>query len=233
MISKDTLVNASLLIGTIISLILAIHFLGGDTLKHYVEMAGPWAWVALILAKASTMVFAPLSGALLYPLAGTLFGFWKGLILVMLGDALGGAISFYISRKWGRTLVEKMLGNDAGLLTKVLTVMGSTRGFIVARTLLAPMPEVATYAAGLTAIPFLPFLVIHLTVGLIPEALLTGLGALLITNTSPLLMLLIVGGSSAFGAVSILGFMYFFKGTETETTDQAASPQPESSEKDS
>ena len=232
LLRKDTLVNGGILLGTIISLILIVHTVGDDNLRAYVENAGAWGWAALILAKASTMVFAPLSGALLYPLAGTLFGFWPGLLLVLIGDALGGTISFYISRAWGRRLVERMLGDDAGLLNRALSLMGSVRGFVVARALLAPMPELATYAAGLTRIRFLPFLAIHLTIGLIPQALLTGLGSLIIERTHPFVMLLMLGGISIFGAISILGFMYLVNG-KSAFTDQETSPQPENSETNS
>ena len=213
LMKKDTLINVAILVLTLLSLVVLVQLFGGETLQQYVEAAGPWAPLAMVIAKASTMVIAPLSGSLLYPLSGTLFGFWWGLVFVLLGDALGGTISFWISRLWGRALAERILGADSQFLNKALEMMGSIKGFLITRAFLAPMPEVATYAAGLTKLPFIPFLLIHMMVGVFPATLLTGVGSLILEGVHPLILLLVMGGSSLFGALAIVVFMYVFGGS--------------------
>ena len=222
MIKKDTIINAILVLGTLAFLFFLVRVLGEENLKAYVESAGAWAWLALILAKASTMVFAPLSGALLYPLAGTLFGFWPGFLLALAGDALGGVISFWISRIWGKKIVERMLGEDNLLLTKARDMMGTAKGFFIARALLSPVPEIATYAAGLTKLPFYQFLAIHVALDTVPVAFFVGVGALILEEAHPLIVLLIFGGAGLIGAAAIGAFTYYFATPKEETAAVAA-----------
>lgn len=180
------------------------HF-GITEVQDTIDRAGIWAPLILILAKASTIVLAPLGGSPLYPLAGALFGFWKGVGLLMIGDALGGIIAFYLSRFFGRTLVEKMIGNDEKFLSKALRMMGTVKGFFVARVCFAPLPEVVAYGAGLTRIHFVPFILIHVLVGIVPTMILAGLGSALTQGVWWVLPLVIVGGM----VVIPIGFLVF------------------------
>ncbi len=217
-LKKDAFWNAAFFLLALGGLVFIAKTWGNDSLKIWIEAAGPWAPIVLVAAKASTIVFAPLSGALIYPLAGALFGFWKGLALTVLGDAIGGAIAFQISRRFGRRIVERMVG-DEGLLAKILTMMGTVRGFLITRLLLITAQDIVAYAAGLTKLPFFPFIVIHVGVSIVPTVLLTASGSLLLEG-SVLNLGLIFFAMSLVGAVS----MYFFlryAGLDTHTPDNS------------
>lgn len=217
-LKKDVLWNAAFFLLALGGLFFIAKTWGNDSLKHWIEAAGPWAPLALVAAKASTIVFAPLSGALIYPLAGALFGFWKGFALSVLGDAIGGAIAFQISRRFGRTFVEKMVG-DGGLLAKILTMMGTVRGFLITRLLLVTAQDIVAYAAGLTKLPFVPFLLMHVGVSLVPTALLTASGSLLLEG-SILNLGLIFFAMSLVGTVSMFFFLRY-TGLDTATPDNS------------
>ena len=165
-------------------LYVVFRYFDTETIKQFVESAGIWAPLALITAKASTIVFAPIGGTPLYPLAGALFGFWGGFTYLIIGDALGGIISFYISRIWGRKVVSYFFP-DNKLLDRVLRVLGSVKGLLVARVAFISFPELISYAAGLTRIPFWQFFVIFISVSVIPVAALVGLGTLFTVQNSP------------------------------------------------
>lgn len=205
---KDTLRNAAGLVVVLILIFVSVRYLGSDELRAYVESAGIWAPLLLVFAKASTIIIAPLGGSPLYPLAGTLFGFWKGLFLVLIGDALGSTVSFWIGRTFGQGVVEKLLGKD-GIFKSILNNMGTVRGFAITRTLLLTMQDLIAYAAGLSKLPFLPFITIHSAVGVIPAAILTSLGSTLIEGST-----LSIGGIFAvlgvLGALSMLGYIKLF-----------------------
>lgn len=207
-LTSDTVKNALLFFIAIGSLFAIAHAIGDDELRGFVEAAGPWGWLVLILAKASTMIFAPLSGGLLYPLAGSLYGFWTGWALVILGDLLGGTVTFWISRIWGRTLTERFLGNDVAFLNKALDLMGSVKGFLIARIMMISLPELATYAAGLTRLNYIPFVLIHVFVGLVPSGILTATGSYIIEGnwwgTG-----ITLGVMSLLGAAATFTFMRF------------------------
>lgn len=156
-----------------------LDYFGVTEVQRAVERAGIWAPFVFIMAKASTLVIAPLGGAPLYLMGGALFGFWKGVVLVMLGDIVGGTIAFYISRIFGRPVAEKFLGSEQRYLTRALRLMETPKGFLFTRICFSGIQEVAIYGAGLTRLSFVPFIIIHAVVNVIPVALLVGLGVTL------------------------------------------------------
>ncbi len=177
---KQALVSIASLVIILGGLYAIFRYFGITEVQTAVENAGVWAPLVLILAKASTIVIAPLSGSPLYPLAGALFGFWEGVLWLAIGDALGGIVAFYLSRIFGRHIVEKMLGAaEEKFLARVLRMVGTAKGFLVARICFAPMPEVVAYGAGLTRLNFVPFILIYVPIGLIPTMALAGLGSAL------------------------------------------------------
>jgi len=187
----------------------AVYLLDFENIQATVTGAGIWAPILLILAKAATIVFAPLTGSPLYPLAGVLFGFWEGVLYIVIGDMLGAVVSFYISRKFGQKMVERLLAKkNMPTAEKVIQTMESPRGFLFARVCFAAMPEIVSYAAGLTKIPFWRFFIIHNLVGLIPTIILVGSGGILLNFHDPIF----VAGFFVFGLMVVfLGGWLFFK----------------------
>ena len=179
-VSKGQLISSLVGITVVLGGIYALFaYFGITNVQETIQHAGIWAPLVLVLAKASTIIIAPLSGSPIYPLAGALFGFWEGTALLMAGDILGGIVAFYISRFFGRTVVEKMIGGDEKFLSRALRMMGSTKGFFIARVCFAPLPEAVAYGAGLTRINFFVFISIYALVGIVPTMLLAGAGSLL------------------------------------------------------
>jgi len=127
-VSKGQLISSLVGITVVLGGIYALFaYFGITNVQETIQHAGIWAPLVLVLAKASTIIIAPLSGSPIYPLAGALFGFWEGTALLMAGDILGGIVAFYISRFFGRTVVEKMIGGDEKFLSRALRMMGSTK----------------------------------------------------------------------------------------------------------
>ncbi len=199
----------ALLLLVVAVIVVGSFFIKIEDLEGWVAQTGLWGPLVLVLLKASTIVFAPLSGSPLYPLAGALFGPWYGLLYIVLGDMLGAVISFYLSRRYGRALVMRFLSQgNIKFLDAALSYMGTLKGFLIARILFSPLPEIASYGAGLTKLPFLPFFVIHSVIGLVPAFILVWFGASLSLASGPwgLLAILLVGSF-----VAGLGILIFFK----------------------
>jgi len=206
---KDVIENLAGLLIVVIAILAGVYFLDFPNIQGRIVQAGIWAPLILILAKAATIIFAPLTGSVLYPIAGALFGFGPGLLYIMLGDMLGSAVSFWISRMFGQKIVERMLSKKNMPTTqKIIGMIETTRGFLFARVCFSPMPEIVSYAAGLTKINFWRFLIIHNGVGLIPSAILVGGGGLLVSYHDPKIILAIL----AVGTISvIIGAFLFWK----------------------
>ncbi len=205
---KEVVKNLLWIAVVLLVLYISIRLIGMDDLHQRVDAWGIYGPLLLIIAKASTMVFAPLGGFPLYIIAGTFFGFTKGLIYVLIGDALGATISFYISRLFGKKIAEFFVSKSGmKAVEDVLVHMGTTKGFFQARLAFIAFPEAASYAAGLTKINFWKFLVITLSVGLIPEAILVAFGDILTKNLNSLTVALL-GVMS--GLLTVLLFLWFY-----------------------
>lgn len=225
--AKDALENFLGLGLVIVSIIVAVKYFGGDQLRAWVEGAGAWGPLALIVAKATTIIAAPLSGGPLYPVAGALFGTGPAILYLFLGDALGGAVSFFIARRFGRALVERILAkSNEGFLDKALGLMGTVRGFLVARVCFIALPEAVAYGAGLTRLPFLPFIAIYSSIGLVPAAVLAWLGDAAVGSGSHWLVGLgLLGGGVAAAAGAALFMKLAGKKLGLEASPDAPSPE--------
>lgn len=204
--AKDALENFLGLGLVIVGLVVAMKYFGGDQLRAWVEGAGAWGPLALIFAKAMTIVAAPLSGGPLYPLAGALFGTGPAILYLFLGDLLGGSVAFAIARRFGRKLVERILAkSNAGFLDRALELMGTVRGFFVARVCFIALPEAVSYGAGLTKLSYLPFALIYASIGLVPTVVLAWIGDAAFSSGSGWMVGLgLLGGSIAAGAGGLL-----------------------------
>src|SRR3989344_5240234 len=82
--------------------IVSVQMIKSGSLVNQIDSFGILAPIIFVLLKISTLVIAPLSGIPLYFIAGSLFGNFNGLILSLLGDALGSVVCFLLSRFYGQ-----------------------------------------------------------------------------------------------------------------------------------
>lgn len=200
--SAKNLIGLAVVLGVLFFL---ARYFDIEAVRAQIDRAGVWAPLLFVLAKASTIIIAPLGGSPLYPIAGAVFGFWEGALLLVIGDTLGGVVSFLLARTFGRSLVERMLQGSENLLSQALLLMGTPKGYLLARFSFIGIPELASWGAGLTKIPFIIFLPIYSAVGVIPAVIIAGLGALLVEASSALIPLIVIA-SLAVSAVPIVIF---------------------------
>lgn len=203
---KDYIENILGLVLIFAILIFGFSFFDMSKVQDWVKDAGVFGPIVLILAKASTMIFAPVSGAPLYPLAGALFGFLNGSIYLIVGDFIGSIISFYISRVFGKRAVERFARGNLPLINKILTFMETTKGFLIARICFIAMPEAVSYASGLTRISFKKFIIIQTVIGIIPTLILSGFGSWIAVTSNPWLLGVLI----AIGTIVVIFGGFFF-----------------------
>jgi uncharacterized membrane protein YdjX (TVP38/TMEM64 family) len=217
----------------IVVLSIGTFFVDLNALRHSIEEAGIWAPVLYILAKVSTVVFAPLSGTALYVFSVPLFGFWKGVLYSFIGDLIGAVITFYLSRSFGRPVVRYFAGKkNMDYIENALEVMSTPKGFLSMRLAALSMPEIASYAAGLTAINFWFFITVHMAVDIVPILVMTMPG-LFFTNHMP--TWLVVSGVVAAGLVTVVSVAIFVfmlkrankKGAQMRSTSVSGPIEPE------
>ncbi len=202
------LLGFGLTIGVIILLVIFVDI---SSLRVWVEKAGVWGPLVFILLKISTLVIAPLSGSPLYPAVGLLFGFWPGILYVIIGDMIGVSINFYLSRRFGKALISRLISNkEEGMLNKVVNHISDAKGFFHAALTFFAMPELLSYAAGLSKLPYYKFITILTPIGAIPASVLVLFGSLFGPQGQSLWITLSIPIIGAF--VVLTGGFLFYKG---------------------
>lgn len=118
---------------------------------------------------AGVILFIP--GLALTTLAGVLFGFVKGSLIVVVASNIGVQIAFLISRYIGRGFVEKFIKEDS-FVDKMSTKM-EKNGFMVMLylRLLPVFPfNVINYASGLTPVKYRDYALASV-IGMLPGTL--------------------------------------------------------------
>ena len=145
-----------------------------DKIRELVKRAGPLGWVIFIFLQAFQVVFAPIPGNVTGAVGGAIFGWW-GLLLTVIGSALGLAAVVALSRRFGRPLIEKMFRQkDVKKLDWILD-HPSVEVVLFLIFLFPMMPDdIVGYFAGLTKIRFRNIILISI-IGKMPMQLVTNL----------------------------------------------------------
>jgi uncharacterized membrane protein YdjX (TVP38/TMEM64 family) len=171
------------------ALMLGIQAIGLDNIRSTIEQAGPLAPLIYIFVKMLTYVFAPLSSGPIQLSAGILFGLWQGTFYTLIGEVIGGSISFWIARKLGRPIVKRMVGKD-GLkrVDSFYETVGEWRSLLYARLFLFSIFDFISYAVGFTSLKFRTYLIISAVAGFIPTFIAVAIGTTLTEERSGLIL---------------------------------------------
>jgi uncharacterized membrane protein YdjX (TVP38/TMEM64 family) len=139
--------------------------------REYLRGFGPWApgvAFALILAQA---VVAPLPSFPVIYASGLLFGTLWGGLLSWVGVLTGAALCFGLARAWGRPVVERVASPAALRRADALFERYGVFAVILARLVPFTAFDLLSYAAGLTPMRLVPFL-IATAIGMTPATFL-------------------------------------------------------------
>ena len=192
---KEVVRNIILIVITLGVAYLVTYYIGLENLREKIDATGIYSLAIIVLLKTTTIVVAPLGGTIIYPVAGALFGFWKALILCLIGDTLGSSIAFALSRAYGRSILNFFTSkSQRPIIDKVMATLGEKKSFIKARIFFAGFMDLFAYAAGLTKINFWFFITVHMGVQTIGAILLILFGDLLVSgNIAMTLLVAIIG----------------------------------------
>ena len=100
--------------------------LGSEEIKNYVQgfgKIGPLVYIIMFSLVPLTLF----PDSVLAIAGGLIFGLFKGYIYTTIGALIGGTISFYISRYWGREVVKKLTKEKLDKVEEMI----NNRGFII------------------------------------------------------------------------------------------------------
>lgn len=145
--------------GLIVLVIGLINKVGIEQVRAQVDQFGIWAPAIVFGLRFTSIIVPVLPGTAYAVLAGGLFGFWQGLIVVALADLASCTFNFYIARRYGRGLVERFVG--ASFMDKVdrLGQRHLERNFfLMTGFLMTGLFDFVAYAVGLTQIRWQSYL---------------------------------------------------------------------------
>jgi uncharacterized membrane protein YdjX (TVP38/TMEM64 family) len=110
---KDILIalGVLLMVGLAI-LALELLFQNPLAIREYVDGFGAFGPVVVILIIILEVIIAPIPGAIISIGSGAAFGAIDGAIYSYIGNLIGAAIAFWLSRRFGRPLAQRFIKED-------------------------------------------------------------------------------------------------------------------------
>lgn len=199
------LVAAAIVAGLLVLARRELAFLfSASEARAFVASFGLWAPVVLIVLQAAQVVLAPVPGQVLAVVAGYLFGPWWGTLYNMVGITIGSTAAFWLSRRYGRAYVERVVHPDS---LERFDGIGDHHA-LVSLFILFLIPglpdDVLCFVGGLTTVP-LRRLVVIAVIGRAPAFFLANVfGGLVGTGERTMAVLVL---ALAVG-LSVLGYLY-------------------------
>jgi uncharacterized membrane protein YdjX (TVP38/TMEM64 family) len=139
---------------TILAVILVAAYIFRDLdvspVADAIKEQGVKGWVIYVFFITVSVVFSPVNALIIMPIALIGYGFWLAATLTFIGNVIGGAINFYIARKFGRPVVGKIVGKKLIKRVDEFTEVAGWRGFLILRILGSNYYDYVSYAAGFT-----------------------------------------------------------------------------------
>ena len=206
MTSKIRRIVQFIAIGLLVAIaVWGVHHFGLERIRANIEQLGIWAPLGIFVLRFTSVVIPALPGTAYSALAGGLLGFTKGVMVISLADFASCSLSFFLSRQYGRGLVQKLVGERFMNRVDSLSQQHLDRNFfLMTAFLMTGFFDFVCYGVGLTKtlwIRFLPALILSI---LISNPPVVALGAGVLEGGKLLLGFALLG---AFGLAAITGFV--------------------------
>lgn len=165
-------------------------FQNREQLIAMIQGWGIFAPIAYLILQVLQTVFAPIPGNVVGLIGGAIFNWW-GVLLTIIGSAVGFLIVFSLSRKFGRPLVEKVVKKEN--LDKLDFIIGKNAPVILFIIFLIPgLPDdIVAYIAGLTEVKIKNLLVLAI-LGRLPAVAITNYMGMGVTGEADLRTIAII-----------------------------------------
>lgn len=178
-----------------------------EALKKQLESYGLFGGFILVLVMTLQVVFVFLPGEIIEVLAGFIYGPMEGMLLCLLGAALGSIIIYMFVRKWGIKFIDKLLGK--GKLDQVSFLKNNDKLDILVFIIFfipGTPKDIITYFIPLTDMKLSKFLVIT-SIARIPSVISSTIGGNALGLAQYEFTILVF---TVTGIFSLIG-LYFYK----------------------
>lgn len=140
-------------------------------LEHMVEKLGAFGVLLLIAVQILQIVVAFIPGEVIEFVSGAMYGTVFGLVIDLIGIAIGETLIYFVVKTLGESLVERIAGNEKIKKLKILKNESRRNLLLFGLFFIPGTPKDAIcYVAPLFKIPYKPFIIIS-TFARIPSVL--------------------------------------------------------------
>jgi len=146
-----------------------------EKVKGFLDSLGPFSFIGFILLQAIQVIAAPIPGEVTGFLGGFLYGTALGLVLSTIGLTVGSFINFWLSKTFGRPLVDKFVSRET--IERYDYLLHHKGAFLIFLLFLIPgaPKDILCYILGLGHLSVREFLIIS-TIGRFAGTVLLTLG---------------------------------------------------------
>lgn len=140
-----------LLLSVLILSVLLANRLDSETIRESIASLGLWAPIALIGLRFISILIPAIPSTVYSILSGALFGFGAGILYIAIADFLACMLNFYLAKRFGRHLVQRMVGQK--FMYKVDALSSNyleNNVFLTSGFLMTGLFDFVSYAVGLT-----------------------------------------------------------------------------------
>ncbi len=135
-------------------------FLDQQKIRAFVTSYGVRAPIILVGLQVLQIIIAPIPGHIIGFVGGYLFGALRGILYCMLGVIIGATLTFWIGRIFGRGLLQLFISHEnMNRFDRYVITKGPFIIFVLLLLPVTPLGDILFYLSGLTAMPFLVFLI--------------------------------------------------------------------------
>jgi len=173
-----------------------------EELHKVINNVGIFGPIVYILLMFLTYVVAPLSGTPVTYAGYYAYG-QKVIIYNVIATYLSYFVNFYIARRWGRSIVKKLVGKDNMEKVDILTKNYGIATLAFMRLFQGSVHDFVSFAAGLTNMKFVPYIVVSF-IASIPATIIWYLLSFY-TKTPAQFVILMLAIAAIFSAIFVVG----------------------------
>lgn len=148
----------------------AFFYTNMDSVQGFIEKAGIFGPIIIVLLIVLEVIIAPLPGLFVMITAGYLYGPVYGSLYSYIGNVLGSLVAFLLAHHFGRPFVEKIVSHS--LIIKYDRFFKLHRKHLLFLYALPIIPvDILSFICGLSKLDWKKFLIVVL-VGFIPNTIL-------------------------------------------------------------
>ena len=168
-INYKSIIKYGLIIAVIWGAVLfAVPKITSEEFKVLAEELGILGPIAVVSYITLSHIVAPVVGAPIVFSSIGVFGIYETMFYAYLGGVISAVINFYISRLFGRQIITRLVGKKTMKEVDQFAESSGTATLIFGRVIGFSLFEIVSYAAGLTSMSFVKYLIITVIFSAIP-----------------------------------------------------------------